>query len=320
MRPMKNYLMHSVTLALMLFAASTHAQDERWYQVELLIFSHESGATAEQWEPLPELSYPQTGRFLVHPELVKNRQGAHGGVSKVDDLGRQTISPEPENPATDIPQQGSPVAESVAPVTPTPFIALPQRSAEFYGKAAYMQRTGNYKTLFHETWVQPVRDESTAIPLVIDRSGDSGDWPRLQGTVKLHIARYLHIDTNLWLNTQGQYLPGEWRMPAPPLGPLSLIIEEPEPEPETPYYVSRNDNAPPSQTTGLEGELLPEETGPVYPWRHAVLLQQKRRMRSKEVHYIDHPLIGVVIKFMPLDDEQLKEMADAELASASGPA
>lgn len=312
---MKSCLMHCSTLALVLLTATSYAQEERWYQVELLIFSHESGATAEQWEPLPALSYPKNGRFLIHPELVKSRAGAHGGISNVDELGRQTIRPEPENPAADIPQQGTPGAESAAPVTPTPFIALPQRTAEFYGKAAYMQRSGNYKTLFHETWVQPVADENTAIPLVIDRSGDSGEWPRLQGTVKLHIARYLHIDTNLWLNTQGQYLPGQWRMPAPPLGPLSLIIEEPEPE--TPYYVSRNDNAP-LQNTGIDGELLPEETGPVYPWRHAVLLQQKRRMRSKEVHYIDHPLIGVVIKFMPLDEEQLQEMADAEFSD--GPA
>lgn len=317
---MKYRLTHSITLALVLFAATTHAQDDRWYQVELLIFSHEGGVTAEQWEPLPELNYPGTGRFLVHPELVKNRQGAHGGDSKVDELGRQTLSPPPENTATDIPPMDAATIASPAPVTPTPFVALPQRSAEFYGKAAYMQRTGYYKTLFHETWVQPVRDESTAIPLIIDRSGDSGDWPRLQGTVKLHIARYLHIETNLWLNTQGEYLPGEWRMPAPPLGPLSLIIEEPEPEEETPYYINNDESVLTAQNTTLEEGLIAEETGPVYPWRHAVLLQQKRRMRSKEVHYIDHPLIGVVIKFMPLDEEQLKEMADAEfVAESAGP-
>ena len=50
------------------------------------------------------------------------------------------------------------------------------------------------------------------------------------------------------------------------------------------------------------------------------LLQQKRRMRSKEMHYIDHPLIGVVIKFMPLDEEQLQVMADAEFAEETNQA
>ena len=94
-----------------------------------------------------------------------------------------------------------------------------------------MQRTGYDRTLFHETWVQPVEAEQQALPLIIDRSGDSEDWPRLQGSVKLHLSRYLHIETRLWLNTQGEYLPGEWRMPAPPFGPVSVFVEAPEPEP-----------------------------------------------------------------------------------------
>jgi hypothetical protein len=43
-----------------------------------------------------------------------------------------------------------------------------------------------------------------------------------------------------------------------------------------------------------------EESGPVYPYAHAVLLKQTRRMRSKEVNYIDHPMFGVVVKVTPL--------------------
>jgi len=38
-----------------------------------------------------------------------------------------------------------------------------------------------------------------------------------------------------------------------------------------------------------------------YPWRHAVLLQQRRRMRSGELHYIDHPLLGIVVRISPLE-------------------
>ncbi len=203
---------------------------------------------------------------------------------------------------------------------PTPFVALPLGESEFYGKAAYMQRSGGYRTLFHERWVQPVLGKDSAIPLVIDRSGDSGDWPLLQGSVKIHISRYLHLETNLWLNTRGEYFPNNaWRMPAPPLGPPAVIVEEAEPVPEEePYFVSA-----PAQPGTLDtpdpNEPIAEveDTGPVYPWRHAVLLQQKRRMRSNEVHYIDHPLLGVVIRFTPLDEDQLKAMADTELAGAA---
>ena len=41
------------------------------------------------------------------------------------------------------------------------------------------------------------------------------------------------------------------------------------------------------------------------------LLQQKRKMRSNEVHYIDHPMLGLVIKLTPLDADALMLLAQA---------
>jgi hypothetical protein len=32
-------------------------------------------------------------------------------------------------------------------------------------------------------------------------------------------------------------------------------------------------------------------------------------MRSSEVHYIDHPLFGLVIKFSPITEEELRAIA-----------
>lgn len=317
------------------------AQGERWYQVELLIFSHEDTVSSEQWEPLPELAYPEAARFLIFPEanearLEQQRAEARaltaaseedvefGVESELDEFGRQfirIIPIEPEDspdipsatPQTEPPEETvTPAVEELPPILPTPFVALPRASREFHGKAAYMQRSGYYRTLFHETWVQPVRDERQALPLIIDRSGDSESWPGLQGSVKLHLSRYLHIETRLWLNTDGHYLPGEWRMPPPPFGPVSVVVEAPEPEPEEePYYVTPQPAEPLETKLPDEAELL-EPEGPVYPWRHAVLLNQQRKMRSNEVHYIDHPLLGVVIKITPLDEEQLRAMAEAE--------
>ncbi|MEL7046198.1 MAG: CsiV family protein, partial [Pseudomonadota bacterium] len=50
---------------------------------------------------------------------------------------------------------------------------------------------------------------------------------------------------------------------------------------------------------------------PVYPWRHAIVHKQSRRMRSQEIHYLDHPVIGVVIRVMPASEE-LQPLADEE--------
>jgi hypothetical protein len=38
-------------------------------------------------------------------------------------------------------------------------------------------------------------------------------------------------------------------------------------------------------------------------------------MRSTEVHYIDHPMLGVVALITPLSDDDLEAMAAAEFVS-----
>ena len=317
-----------------LWAGPGSAQEiDRWYRVELLVFSHENARSAEQWDAIPSLAYPAAARFLVEPDRVEANLDLYRADSVVDEYGRQilTILPDPgESPEQDIPDAPDPnipsaETETTEPRLPTPFVALPARQREFRGKAAYMQRSGRYRTLFHQAWVQPVAESEGALPLILDRSGDTGDWPRLQGSITLYLSRYLHLQTNLWLNTPGDYLPGEWQMPSPPLGPPSVIIEElpiEEPEEQAAFGEQWLDTEVEPTLTGSEEEAAPEEgpLEPVYPWRHAVTMQQKRRMRSNEVHYLDHPLFGLVIKLTPLTEEDLGILARAEAGSESSPA
>lgn len=350
-----NYL-RATSLACIALLASTAvaAEGERWYRVELLVFTNEApaAASAEQWNPTPLLAYPGAARFLVDPQQVQANIARYRsnfeGVefeSVVDEYGRQLLAPVDSSTAANgallpgapstankpAPRPLSPVysepvtaievaAAAAVPTMPTPYSVLGSDQQEFRGKAAYMQRLGRYRTLFHRSWAQPLEVEARSLPIILDGSGDTGQWPQLQGSVKLYLSRYAHLETNLWLNTDGSYLPGQWRMPAPPLGPPSIVIEEPVlPEANT---VSE----PVPVTAGLTNELdaglseaAPEveAEGPVYPYRHAVTLQQKRRMRSGEVHYIDHPMFGIVIKLTPLTAEDLASLAATEHTEAT---
>jgi hypothetical protein len=228
------------------------------------------------------------------------------------------------------PEQAAPTA----PLQPAAFTILPSSQQALRNKAAAIQRSSRYQILFHEAWNQQMTDQANALPIVLDRSGDGGAWPELQGTIKLYVARYLYLETNLWLNTRGEYLHGSWRMPAPPLGPSSFIFEEPElalesepelalepelaPEPEQPQHETitadpaidvGSQRAPSTLITTTESA---ETLEPIYPFRHAVLLNQTRRMRSGEVHYIDHPMLGVIVKITPLPDPESQTKAQAE--------
>ena len=313
---LSSFTASTLVLLTLLAGEAALAQDSRWFRVELLIFTNPStpeapagAAIAEQWDATPPLAYPDAARFLIDPAQVRNNAATYPGTSELDQYGRQIIV---LPAAQGLSSTSQPVAAN-PPGLPRPFVQRPNSYQEFRGKAAVMQRSGGYNVLFHQTWVQPVPPESRALPIVLDRSGDTGQWPQLQGSIKLYLSRYLQVETRLWLNTAGTYLPGNWQMPAPPLGPPSLVIEEPFPE--LAASPTMPDSAqPPSQTLPGEAVVAVEEevlleTGPLYPYRHAVLLQQKRRMRSNEVHYIDHPLFGLVIKFTPVTAEELAAIA-----------
>ncbi|TXS92983.1 hypothetical protein FV139_13595 [Parahaliea maris] len=342
---------------------------QRWYRVELMIFTqgNAGAASAERWDPLPELAYPERHRFLVYPEKVEARIAAHPAgenqavTSTIGPEGKQTIEfvnieieEEPEltegpldipyreaAPTTEplpdaqpggdqallpgeaVPTDGEllPEEEPAPPPRPTPWVVRPAAEQEFRGKAAYMERRGGYQMLFHQAWLQPMAGENEARAIIIDDSGSEASYPRLQGSVRIYVSRFLHIDTHLWLNTEGEYLPGDWRMPAPPLAPASLSIVEPLDPNEFGEYVVRAD-AVLDGTAWTDGEAVspgeiavnptPGALPPPYPYRHAIVLQQHRRMRSTEVHYLDHPMLGVVVKLTPLSEETLEQLGEAE--------
>lgn len=333
---------------------SALAQDYRWFRVELLVFTNQAqpapvgAASAEQWDAIPELAYPLAARFLVDPERVAHNEAKYAGESLIDKYGRQIIRittgyvggmAQPPTPV--MPEPATTVS---AEPLPRPFVILDEAYQEFRAKASALQRSGRHSLLFHETWVQAVGPEANSLPIVLDHSGDDQRWPPLQGTVKIFLTRYLHLETNLWLNTPGEYLPGTWQMPAPPFGPPSLVIEEegvvdiasaiagmPAGGPPTvgagdavvtvesagDTVTVSVDELPATNSAGGEASqvaaLVEEQAlAPVYPYRHAVLLEQTRRMRSGEVHYIDHPLLGVIIKFTPVSAEELAAIAASQ--------
>jgi len=265
---------------LLLLPVVVQAQTPKLYRVEMLIFSYPGGGSAEKWEATPILAYPRKAMILVDPE--------------------QASAPHQEPAAP----PESPEAATELPDSPALFTTLPASDLNFRAAAARMQRDGRYRLLFHQAWIQPIPSRYQALPVVLDRSGDGGPWPALQGSVTLYISRYIYLETNLWLNTSGDYLHSAWRMPPPPLGP-------PTPLPDG--EVASAPGTPPPQPDGqpgaMQAQVMPDLSGslpgedlaePEYPYAHAVLLHQTRRMRSGEVNYIDHPLLGVVVKVTPV--------------------
>jgi hypothetical protein len=128
-----------------------------------------------------------------------------------------------------------------------------------------LRRQPGYSVLLHTAWRQPTGDRSRAPWVRLADAPGGASAATLDGIVRLSVSRYLHLDLDLVLIRE-LVLPAR----APATGTVAIPLVGP----------GAGVPAPP------EGAL----TRVRQPFR----LVDSRRMRSDEVHYIDHPAFGVL--------------------------
>ncbi len=402
-------LFAGLVLSLLAFTASGQDADvepaDNWYRIELLIFANRDPETAlaERWPLLPQLSYPVEWQRL---ESGDPRQPADRPFEL---LTVENSTPAPiidlywdrsidelwlEYRQKQLRQQPALALEPLVQMeteldVPRQRVLLPADARELNSQRRRIDNSAGLEVLVHQTWLQRIPSREVALPLIFDGPVQFGDYPELQGSVLFYSGRYLHIATDLWLNTGGRYLDENatsagWSMPRPPLPvdqseppllPFKVSVgedwfdelavwrrfEDPGTIEDTAQAEAGADTAPLDgpyadaagtlQTDGPEGisAIMPaaspeqpalESAEPVpddepadlateepthppateaemaaflareahnYDFRHAVRIVQQRRMRSGELHYIDHPLVGIVVKisrheFLPFTD------------------
>jgi len=122
-----------------------------------------------------------------------------------------------------------------------------------------------YNVLFYGSWRQAGLNAEKAFEIDIqqlDNSHEADSANTITGTLKLVLARYLHIYNKLNYQRKANVA-------------------------STEQAVENTDTAiPPGESTAAEYENYP--------------ISNHRRMRSKELHYIDHPLVGMLIQINPV--------------------
>ncbi len=149
---------------------------------------------------------------------------------------------------------------------PVAFSRLDPKSLQLTAEAARIDSAPDMELLLHLGWRQPGLAENKAVAVKID--GESSE--QLSGTLKLTLSRYLHINTD-------------------------LIYREPLSEESLDQQVGTPNVFSPSE----EPAALSFE-----PRFQAYHMKQSRRMRSRELHYLDHPLIGMAILVTPYEEEK----------------
>jgi len=343
--------------------------EERWYQVELLVFSRRDTSTkppTEQWRSDISLEYPDNWVLLQSPEqyegelqrLAEKRKQAldmdrffdftdepynEAGDKEIIDSEKMPVkedidsnsdatspiidalSPDFTDPVYDPehdPEQDSeqdPVTEELVTTELRPYLFLPHTEHTLQEQADSLQKDKRFNLLFHQAWRQAPKVLSETPALIISGGHQYGEHSELEGSIKLSIARYLHLNTNLWLS---EFEPNYGQNTAQSIHSLT---DHAWPElPKVPNIEDSNENfALSTNDQGWQASLNlnalsgGDEYNAIlakpYLTSNIVKLTQSRRMRSNEVHYIDHPRMGIIIKLTPFErTSDLLEEGDNE--------
>ncbi|HSC69119.1 MAG TPA: CsiV family protein [Cellvibrio sp.] len=181
--------------------------------------------------------------------------------------------------------------------TKEPFYLLPSGERQLNTQVQKLQRSGRIEILFHNAWRQIITNKNRSKAIIINGGQIFGQHQALEGSIRLSVATYLKLQTNLWFSqfdlNVGQEITQQW--PAIPLRPnysaapaskLSLDSDVNLDEALT------DDNSQSESNSSITDDSA-------YVTRKIILLQQERDLRSGEVHYIDHPVLGVIVQITP---------------------
>lgn len=265
------------------FAQVSKPNHEGWYQVELIVFARKDDSGQEHWPSNIKLRYPGDWVELKDP-------------SAPTDI---TTTSESENTGADSSLQ----SQSSIDLTKEPYYLLPPTDRSLNAQAQKLQRNPNFEVLFHNAWRQVITNKKSSKAILINGGQHFGEHQSLEGSIRLSVATYLELQTNLWfaqydLNV-GQEITQQWpEIPMRPnyaksnLNTLSLDSEL-----ELDQALASENATWASGSFGKDDSV--QEANSTYIARQIILLQQERDMRSSEVHYIDHPVLGLIIQITP---------------------
>jgi len=308
-------------LLLLVFASTalttpTYGDDNeeipKWYQIEVLVYGANNlyEEKKEIWPSQLSLKYPNDVILLKEQQDNSNaipinpliQQGEFSPIlDPVPSRANDQENTATEQANLDDQAEFSDTASSEPQTQPseTPFVILDNEAKTLSRLARNIQKQNDLRLLTHKTWRQPLNNREQASNILITGGEKFDQHFELEGFIRLYVSRYIHINTNLWFSSFVSNV-GQQTNPWPSLPALPEEVVRPKLN----RFTSFNEAFTNPFTGMLDNNFSVDRT---------VTLQQSRRMRSNELHYIDHPLIGLVIRVTPYEAET--EVEESELSA-----
>ena len=306
----------ALTIAFALASATAHGAsaeiadylERDWYYVETLFFRHATPPDDEDFSQRPPRRYPFELAALDPPPTAYAERIAAVPEDPLDfprleqfDCIAPTPAPWMETdlvvpaPDTEPGEEGEdedqpPIVEippiPTGPPAPSPeqFArwALEEFERELFREgwrwqydglslrtaAIRMRRSDDYEVMHHGKWLQTVPPRDSAAPLLIQLGAPDASF-ELEGSVSVTLGRFLHFATQVWLRKR------------PPATEPVL--------------------AGGGETAGKADSGSADTDGSTMDAAGYVRLSESRRMRPGELHYLDHPWLGILVRIEPVE-------------------
>ncbi|MFK0572712.1 CsiV family protein [Endozoicomonas sp.] len=163
------------------------------------------------------------------------------------------------------------------------YVSLPASEMMLNKQVATLDKKQSYQVIAQKAWRMPVGAEASGHPVQIRAAVGGQDNFLLDGTVSISEERFLQVDIDLWLNK---------------LSPESLYSS-----------ISGQSNSNEfSSSDVLASDRGPEnlirlhaDSPPLRITKNFQIKQRRRIRNTKEIQYIDSPVIGVLFKLTPYE-------------------
>ncbi len=278
---MKSILTVSILLLALMAKSYSYAQTfsydgNRWYEIEVSIFTNQSSLSINPELFLPdyvELLYPEPilkltpalMNYYVDFSTADNNRAENNNIQGQISLSELPIISTEFGPELREPNSDFKLIDK----TRDPFIALPETDHQFTRYNRNLNLSPDHRVLFHAVWRQPVLNKIQASAVFIHGGDRYGQHNELEGSllISYNINR-VDVEARLWRNSFNVVSNLDWNVPPQPFTDVFEDISQ--------------DNV----------DLVINQ---VYP------MLETRQMISNELHYLDHPALGMLIEVRPYE-------------------
>lgn len=174
---------------------------------------------------------------------------------------------------------------------------LEAQGSELNSVLSKVNKSNGYTVLFHKRWQQYIPERAQGRYLLIEGGASYGAYQQLQGVLFLYLGRYLHATLELWLSNFIKS--GKSSQPLPPLPPRAEEKDEIQ-------LFQTEIGAFRRKARNISDDLdaqNPKKSNKLPAAKSIVRLKEARRMRSKNLHHFDHPLMGALLHIQAVEEE-----------------